>query len=235
MATSAQGARPAASANTGMHLPRGCPPLPRGAQPGSAAVRGRPSAPPFAVGLTPGGRGAHEGMRTGAHDTLRYTGSSPLQAPPLDEPHQAAAQDADLNPAVSCQGISTLAGERVYVMRKLSAERRQGHMSQRCLSWIPDWIEGILLRKFLFQALSGARPANAMVVAGAQSARGSPAPGHEMQSQPMPCAHDQHNPEPQPALTVVMPSGGCDAPSMQILKEMLMLERLLRCRCWIGC
>ena len=72
------------------------------------------------------------------------------------------------------------------------------------------------------QALSGARPANAMVLAGAQSARGSPAPGHEMQSQPMPHAH--HQPEPQPALTMVMPSGGCNAPSVWVLTEMLRLE-----------
>ena len=66
-----------------------------------------------------------------------------------------------------------------------------------------------------------------MVLAGAQSARGSPAPGHEMQSQPTPRAHTQHDPEPQPALTVFMPSGGCDAPSLSILEETLMLEGLL--------
>ena len=38
----------------------------------------------------------------------------------------------------------------------------------------------------------------------------------------MPHAH--HQPEPQPALTVVMPSGGCNAPSVWVLKEMLRLE-----------
>ena len=130
MATSAQGARPAASANTSMHLPRGCPPLPRGAQPGSAAVRGRPSAPPFAVGLTAGGRGGGEGMRSGAHDPLWYSGSSPLQAPPLDPPHQAAVQDADMNPAVRSQGTSMLADESVYMMRKLTAGDFHSHVSE---------------------------------------------------------------------------------------------------------
>ena len=119
MATSAQGARPAASANTSTRLPRGCPPLPRGAQPGSTAVRGRPSAPPFAAGLTAGGRAVGEKLRSGAHDTLRYTGSSPLQAPLLDAPHQAAAQDADMNPAVRPQGTSMLADKSIYIVRKL--------------------------------------------------------------------------------------------------------------------
>ena len=65
-----------------------------------------------------------------------------------------------------------------------------------------------------------------MVLAGAQSARGSPAPGHEMQSQPMHRAHN-HDPVPKPALTVVMPSGGCNAPSIWVPTVMLIMEGLL--------
>ena len=55
--------------------------------------------------------------------------------------------------------------------------------------------------------MSGGQPAHATVVVGAQSARGSPPPGHELQSQPMSRADSHQEAAPQPALTVIMPSG----------------------------
>ena len=59
----------------------------------------------------------------------------------------------------------------------------------------------------MLQAISGGQPAHATVMAGAQSARGSPAPGHELQSQPISRTDSHQDPAPQPALTVIMPSG----------------------------
>lgn len=55
--------------------------------------------------------------------------------------------------------------------------------------------------------MSGGQPAHATVVVGAQSAQGSPPPGHELQSQPMSRADSHQEAAPQPALTVIMPSG----------------------------
>ena len=57
------------------------------------------------------------------------------------------------------------------------------------------------------QAVSGGQPAHAMVMAGALSARGSPVPGHELQSQPISRTDSHQDPAPQIALTVIMPSG----------------------------
>ena len=69
-------------------------------------------------------------------------------------------------------------------------------------------VEGICLEEAaVLQAMSGGQPAHATVMAGAQSARGSPAPGHELQSQPISRTDSHQDPAPQPALTVIMPSG----------------------------
>ena len=108
-----QGATPAASANVAASLPLGCPPLHRAARPGSSGMRTRPSAPPFASGPAHSSRGAVAAaqngtavQQNGVHELPRYTGSSPLQTPPVRSPNQAMAhdsppvQDADLHTGV---------------------------------------------------------------------------------------------------------------------------------------
>ena len=108
-----QGVTPAASANVGTSLPLGCPPLHRAARPGSSGMRTRPSAPPFASGPAHSSRGAGAAVQNGDdvqqngdHEPPRYTGSSPLQTPPVRGPNQATAhdsppvQDADLHTGV---------------------------------------------------------------------------------------------------------------------------------------
>ena len=69
----------------------------------------------------------------------------------------------------------------------------------------------------VLQAMSGGQPAHAMVMAGAQSARGSPAPGHELQSQPISRTDSHQDPAPQPALTVIMPSGQLRLPLLTLV------------------
>ena len=108
-----EGAMPAASANVGTSLPLGCPPLHRAAQPGSSSMRTRPAAPPFASGPGHSDRDAGAAPQSGNalqrkadNDPPRYTGSSPLQAPPVRSPHQATAhgspsvRDADAHMGV---------------------------------------------------------------------------------------------------------------------------------------
>ena len=116
-ALAAQAAMPAASANMGTSLPMGCPPLHRAARPGSSGMRNRPAAPTFPAGLAQEAGGAEVTLQNGAaahagensaHDMLRHTASSPLQAP-AHSPHKmpgAPAPDANSPAGVSIQSLA---------------------------------------------------------------------------------------------------------------------------------
>ena len=116
-AAAGQAAMPAASANMGTSLPMGCPPLHRAAPPGSSSMRNRPAAPTFPAGPAQEARGAEVTLQNGAaahagenraHDMLRHTASSPLQAPAYS-PHQmpgAPAPDADSPAGVSIRSLA---------------------------------------------------------------------------------------------------------------------------------
>ena len=154
----------------------------------------------------------------------------------MHSPHQviahgtAAVQDADLNMGVRGSTLITTckllhehgmfsilpdhilyqnkAGLQIPCYQPVSASRTApGQCVIRppcwgCRKCCPPYDDPAVL-----QIMSGGQPAHATVMAGAQSARGSPVPGHELQSQPISRTDSHQDPAPQPALTVIMPSG----------------------------